>query len=482
MPNAINRAIKSTQEKAVALWIHYRNQIRLYDLCSKLFQQDRNLEESLIELDELKAFVGDPDHILGSSLTKHGEIAEHVQVNISNARRAIQGLDKEYTFENVERLAPEDYLKNGFPVQSKFCNGVKKTLYAIRHHYEQYPSFLSEGGSYDIPKDQWEEMQDIVNRARLNPSSLSKSEYSELQAIHVFEQETGLSVASDIHSSVADYSQVQQGTVHKTISTEEKSIWREDERRREIARKETAPSVNEGRRIAQKSAVYEGKITFYLAVYDKLREGKRLNEFTSDDWLDIAKQTGFGALKGSIRGTSVYILTNFTHTSANLASSYVSAAFGVASQAMALQRGDITDDDFLINSEVMCLDIAVSTIATYLGQVAIPVPVLGGIIGNIVGEALYGIGQKYADEKEKKLISNFVAELREYDKTQETTYIEYSASLDRCLRRFNDLCTLAFDYDANVAFANSIILAREVGVPEEEILKSMADIDAFFMG
>lgn len=89
MPNAINRATKSTQEKAEALWIQYRNQIRLFDLCAKLFQQDKNLEESLVELDELKAFVGDPAHILGSSLTKHGEIAEHVQVNISNARRAI---------------------------------------------------------------------------------------------------------------------------------------------------------------------------------------------------------------------------------------------------------------------------------------------------------------------------------------------------------------------------------------------------------
>ena len=460
----------------------YKNQIRFYDLCSRLFRQDANLRDALFEIEQLKAFVGSPEHILGSSLTKHGEIAEHVQVNISNARNAIWGLDKEYTFDNVARLAPEDYLKNGLPVQSKFCNGLKLTLRAIQEHNKTYPTFIPDGGSYDIPKDQWEEMLDIINRKKYQPSSLSKSDYSKYQAIEKFQKETRLSIETDVHPSIAEYKQVQQTIVHKTIDREEKSIRHEDEKQREIAQKQTAPNIKEGSGIAAKGAAVEGGITFCFAVYDKMRTGKRLYEFTGDDWVDIAKKTGFGAIKGSVRGTSVYLLTNFTKTSANLASAYTAAVFGVASQVAALYRGEITNDDFLINSEIMCLDIAVSTISTYLGQVAIPIPILGGLIGNIIGETLYGIYQKYADEYEQKLIAQHISKLEEYEASLDETYNEFIAMINDHIQRFPDICALSFDCDTNIAFTNSIQLARYIGVPEERILKSTADIDAFFMG
>ena len=101
MAEAVNRTIKSTQEQAVASWITYLNQVRLNELVEKLNQQDINLEEALKELDEIKKFLGNPEHILGSPLTKHGEIAEHMQVNFANARRAIQGLSKNHTFDGV---------------------------------------------------------------------------------------------------------------------------------------------------------------------------------------------------------------------------------------------------------------------------------------------------------------------------------------------------------------------------------------------
>ena len=131
MAESVSRASRSTVDKATAAWIDYKNQLRLYDLCSRLFNQDLNLENALAELNELKSFIADPEHILGNELTKHGEIAEHYQVNISNARNAILGLEKEYSFDGVGRTAPEDYLRNGEQVQSKFCNGIKNTLRAV---------------------------------------------------------------------------------------------------------------------------------------------------------------------------------------------------------------------------------------------------------------------------------------------------------------------------------------------------------------
>lgn len=70
------RTVKSTQEQAVASWIMFLNQRRLEILIDRLNQQDINLEEALNELNEIKKFIGDEEHIHRNASTKHGEIAE----------------------------------------------------------------------------------------------------------------------------------------------------------------------------------------------------------------------------------------------------------------------------------------------------------------------------------------------------------------------------------------------------------------------
>ena len=70
MAGGAARAVKSTQEQAVASWITYLNQIRLDELIARLNQQDINLEEALKELAQLKEFIANPEHILGSQSTK----------------------------------------------------------------------------------------------------------------------------------------------------------------------------------------------------------------------------------------------------------------------------------------------------------------------------------------------------------------------------------------------------------------------------
>ncbi len=79
MTTAVNRRIQSTQEQAVASWVTFLNQTRLDNFIENLNRQDINLGEALKELDELKNFLSHPENILGSSTTKHGEIAEHMQ-------------------------------------------------------------------------------------------------------------------------------------------------------------------------------------------------------------------------------------------------------------------------------------------------------------------------------------------------------------------------------------------------------------------
>ena len=88
-----------------------------------------------------------------------------MQVNFENARRVIQGFNKNHTFDGVGRTAPEDYIRNGQQIQSKFYNGLKNTLFgnhALSEHMETYPNFIKNGGAYDIPKDQYEKMTALL--------------------------------------------------------------------------------------------------------------------------------------------------------------------------------------------------------------------------------------------------------------------------------------------------------------------------------
>ena len=43
-------------------------------------------------VEKVRNFVSDPTKILGNVTTKHGEVAEHIQVEIGNGQRIMEGL------------------------------------------------------------------------------------------------------------------------------------------------------------------------------------------------------------------------------------------------------------------------------------------------------------------------------------------------------------------------------------------------------
>lgn len=483
MAQAVSRAIKSTQEQAVASWITYLNQARLDELVARLNQQDINLEEALRELEEIKEFIGDPAHILGSATTKHGEIAEHMQVNFSNARRAIQGLDKNHSFDGVGRTAPEDYLRDGQQVQSKFYNGLRNTFFgkhALSEHLETYPDFVKNGGAYDIPKDQYEKLVDLLDKYENNRSQLTAAECNLAKKIKEFLESNDLELGKDINPAVVDYGEVQQGTAAQTAENEEDNIKGEDEKQRKQAYDESKPTLREGAKAAGASAAIEGGVTFCMSVAKKRKE-KKFPEFTADDWKEIGIDTGKGAAKGGIRGGSIYLLTNFTATPANVASAYVTAAFGIASQVRTLEEGKVSQEDFVINCETVCLDVTVSAIASVAGQVLIPIPVLGAVIGNVAGEFVYELCRKQGALQSQKILEGYHAEMTLLKQQLDIQLLKVVLEIQKALERFKGLEKFAFDEDVNVAFWGAAELAAQVGVPSDKILKTRDDIDHFFL-
>ena len=196
--------------------------------------------------------------------------------------------------------------------------------------------------------------------------------------------------------------------------------------------------------------------------------------------MEIAKESGIGTLKGGARGVTIYALTNYTATPAAVANALFTASFGIASEANKYRNGEISQEEFLWNAEVLCVEVSVSALSSAIGQAVIPIPVLGAVIGNVAGTFLYEIAKDNLNKKEQELIKKYLKELKEYDTYLEKKLRNYIKELDVQMKEFYRLLEQAFSPDYEIAFQGAIKQARYLGVPEEKILISEKKIDAYF--
>lgn len=476
-----SNVIKSTQEQGVAAWINYLRVLRMEVLIDKLAAQDCNLESALKALDEVKKFISAPEHILGSPLQKHGEVAEHMQVGFSNAWAAVRGLRQLYSFDGVGRLSMEDYLRDGQMVQSKFCNGIRGTFSAIQHHLSDYPMFIEGGGTYDIPRDQYAQLMDIYERGETVRSSLMRTEETLYKAMKTWEEENSIQIKEVVKPAVVGYDDVQLAVADQTIVHEEGRIRELDDSIRQEAHTAAKPTLAEGAKATVVAAALEGGIAFAVKVLEKRKTGTKLQDFTKEDWKDVGLDTLVSTGKGAVRGVTVNTMTNYTSVPSPLASAMVTATFGIASQARKLQNGIISEEDFIDNCEVICLEVAMSALSSMLGEVLIPIPVLGAIIGNAAGMFMYEISKSYLSATEEKLILEY---RQQYEKHIQHIEIECQALIDRINEetvRFNSLLALVFDGPENHRLEASVAVAISAGVKEEKLLKNRAERDDFFI-
>ena len=225
----------------------------------------------------------------------------------------------------------------------------------------------------------------------------------------------------------------------------------------------------------------EGGVAFCMGVCRKRKAGKRLSQFDGDDWKELGIDTAGASARGGIRGAAVYGMSNFTATPAAVASALVTATFGVLSEAGRLKAGAIDQEDFLVHSEIFCLDATVSAMFSVLGEVLIPIPVLGAVIGNVAGMVLYGIAKDAMSEAEQRIIFQYNQSRTELEERLDLQYQRLMGRLEEEIERFGSLVNWAFSEDANAAFEGSVKLAEHCGVRRDRILKNKSDIDGYFL-
>lgn len=476
---------KSNQEQAVAAWVNYLNQLRLDQLVTALHQQDLNLRDALASvddaIDEIKKVVTSNR---GGLKGMHGFIAEVAETGIGNARSQIQGGDRIYQW--IDDNGPIDLLRAGTAIQQKFyAAGNGFGLGAITEHLRHYPDFINSGHKYQLPNDHYEVVRElyhmppetagtVLSRAGNGPS------FKDWQRVQTFFKDGSISFDS-LEPSHLNYHEVQQGTYQATMSAEKESLTKTDQNRRDSAYLESKPTLKQGAQATTTAAVMEGGTTFVMAIIARRRAGKKLSEFTNDDWKAITTETVSSFANGGVRGFSIYTLTNFTATSAATASAIATAAFGVAEQAHKFRRGQITEQEFIANAEVISLEAAVSALSSVIGQAIIPIPILGAVIGNSVGMVMHRAISSSLSKREAELIAGYLEEQRVLDDQLTTEYQELVEQLDAVMSEYIELLGYAFSPDVELALAGSVTLALELGVASEDVLDSEEKINAYFL-
>ena len=185
-----NRTGPHVAAQVASSWASLDAANRSSDLADALSSQDRAFMAAMREMQVVRDFVGTPENILGSETTKHGEIAEQVNVAIIRARDILLGRAPTATFEGVGRFAPTDYRVDGVDIQSKYHNGLRSTLDGVLGHASDHPGFASGGGGYHIPRDQYDQIKRLNQTGRIDGLS-DRSADSIRDRLDLLQQRTG---------------------------------------------------------------------------------------------------------------------------------------------------------------------------------------------------------------------------------------------------------------------------------------------------
>lgn len=479
--------IKSGQEQAVASWINYLNQLRLDALTKALADEKINWQNAAETLDQaletIKKDIVNNGKGRGGKCGMHGFIAEVAECGIGNARKQVEGKIPDYRWINDN--GPADLFRGAAAIQQKFVNsGNHLSLEAIKQSLKAYPDFVKNGGKYQIPSDHYERIQWLLSipKDRANKMATSTGDFSlkQWQEVHDFFDSNTVPKEA-LEPSLLDYKSVQQNTYEKTFHNERKSLYEKNEQRRKQAYQKSKPSLHEGAKATVVAAALEGATGLAEAIIRKRKKGKKLFDFSQDDWTEIGKTSGSGFIKGGIRGFSIYMLSNYTATPAAVANSLVTASFGVAEQAHLYRTGKISELQLIEHSESLCMETAVSALSSTIGQIVIPVPVLGAMIGNTAGSILYKIVNDSMSEKEQKLIELYLEEIEKTKSTLDDAYQRFINDITDKMNMFLSVLDTAFAPDIHIAFSGSVELAKLMGVPYEEILDSPEKIEDYFL-
>lgn len=486
-------------EQSIAAYVDYLNSIRLSDLLhsldvilvnetNKLSDLATRTANALSNLDLAKLEIENLiSNNRGGDTGVHGFIAEFAETGIRNARDVFEGLQKSIILLNDNGAA--DILLQGNEVQMKFYSNILEEIKQASRYENMIMMF---------PKDHVEVIEKIMSGAKTveyNGNRLSLSQINNIkQAIENESNLRGSQYSEWLRPSLLRYRDVQKGIINQTLSGEvdainkqafqqELDIKNKANKEKSVAYQKSQPTFAEASKVAGVGAAVQGGLNLAIFIYKKHKDGKDIWDFDATDWQQCGISTAKGAIKGGVSGFAIYGLTNVYHLAAPSAGAIVSGTFGLSTAIVKYRNGDINTDDFINLVTLNSLDATGAAIGAAIGQSLIPIPVIGALIGSIVATTSLSLGKDMLNKHERSVILSYQKNVNDYINRLD---VKFQKQLDELMSMYHELGELqeyAFDYNLNLSlrFISSIDMAKKVGVPETRILKSIDEIDDYFL-
>lgn len=468
-------------EQVTASLTEYLHSAKIDEMVSSLDAQDIAYKAGLYEIFTAREFIENPSHILGSSATKHGEVAEQLEVGIRRSFDALHQRSFSATFDGVGRLDPQDYKIDGIDVQSKFNNGARNTIDAIHEHFGKYQYWGSSGEYYQVPKDQYEQLTEIMGG--LTPDGLSDRTAATIRSeVQSLALKMGKTWDESIRPGLNSYPEVQLRAAGATLDRVETSLHGENEKLKDQIRLESQSSIKDAAKSAAAGAFIAAGLNLGYGLYKKQKAGHSIFQLKAEDWKELGFDSAKAGIEGGITGAAIYGLTSVVGMPAPLAGAVASTARGVISQIVLYKKGAISQDVLADNCMALSSEAGLVTICAILGQATIPIPILGSVVGSVAGKFVAGIlsdslGQA-SDELVNRLRSESESALEKLGEEHRQLVVKIIAELSQ----LGGLMDFAFDPQNNASLVKlSISLAESLDVPYEEIIHDRNELDQFML-
>ena len=163
--------------------------------------------------------------------------------------------------------------------------------------------------------------------------------------------------------------------------------------------------VQNAAKVGLQAAAISAGVSLVVEVLQKyLSEGKSLADFEREDWAEIFGDTLFNAGVAGISATTLSIVGSYCQSAVPGVGALLMAVFGIAALVPDYMDGKISQEEFIVEAEMVCLDAALILAGSALGQMAIPVPGLGMAIGAIAASIAWQIINYFWGDELRELL------------------------------------------------------------------------------
>ena len=240
---------------------------------------------------------------------------------------------------------------------------------------------------------------------------------------------------------------------------------------------------------------------FQIFLFDVLATGKKPQELTNEDWKELAAKVFQYGVLADDQAYSEFVFTlyaNYIDLSVTVFGSRLdedqrkieenrlqaikAIAKEIRLNTSQLDRGDISEVDYVENCLWLSLEAMVKLLSSWLVGKVIPKDCAEFVrLAESVSDLAFEYGRYMLYAKEQAILNAYIQNQYVLDEQLQCQYEAYIAELKENAARFQSLIDDAFSPNIRDSLMSSAALARAAGVKEEEILTSIEDVDAFFL-